>query len=42
MKRWLPAPMLSAALWITWLLLNNTLVAAEGRLAARSAVVSHR
>lgn len=34
MKRWLPAPMLSAALWATWLLLNNTLDPAHVALGA--------
>ena len=38
MKRWLPAPILSASLWLTWLLLNNTLHPAHVLLGAVLAV----
>lgn len=34
MRRWLPAPMLSASLWAIWLLLNNTLDPAHMVLGA--------
>lgn len=34
MKRWLPAPILTASLWATWLLLNNTLDPAQAVLGA--------
>ena len=39
MKRWLPAPLLSATLLAVWLLLNNTLDPAHVVLAALLAVV---
>ncbi|UCE31087.1 MAG: Na+/H+ antiporter subunit E [Burkholderiales bacterium] len=39
MKRWLPAPLMSAVLFAVWLLLNNTLSAAHVVLAAILAVV---
>ena len=39
MKRWLPAPLLSAALFAVWLLLNNTLDAAHLVLAALLAII---
>jgi multicomponent K+:H+ antiporter subunit E len=38
MKRWLPAPMLTATLWLAWLLLNNSLDAAQVALGAVLAV----
>jgi len=38
-KRWLPAPLLSATLLVVWLLLNNTLDAAHLLLGAVLAVV---
>jgi multicomponent K+:H+ antiporter subunit E len=34
MKRWLPAPILSASLWAIWLLLNNTLAPPQVVLGA--------
>ena len=39
MRRWLPAPLLSATLFVVWLLLNNTLDPAHVVLAALLAVV---
>ncbi len=42
MKRWLPAPLLSATLLAVWLLLNNTLDPAQVVLAALLAVAVPR
>ena len=42
MKRWLPTPLLSALLFVVWLLLNNTLDAAHVVLGALLAVVVPR
>ncbi len=42
MKRWLPTPLLSATLFATWLLLNNTLDPAHVALAAVLAVAVPR
>lgn len=42
MKAWLPAPLLTATLFIVWLLLNNTLDPAHILLAAVLAVVVPR
>lgn len=39
MKRWLPAPLLSATLFAVWLLLNNTVDAAHLVLGALVAIV---
>lgn len=39
MKRWLPAPLLSASLFAVWLLLNNTVDAAHLVLGALVAIV---
>jgi len=41
-KRWLPTPLLSALLFVVWLLLNNTLDAAHVVLGALLAVVVPR
>jgi multicomponent K+:H+ antiporter subunit E len=41
-KRWLPAPLLSATLFVVWLLLNNTLDPAHIVLAAALAVLVPR
>jgi len=38
-KRWLPAPLLSATLFAVWLLLNNTVDAAHLVLGALVAIV---
>lgn len=42
MKRWLPTPLMSALLFVVWLLLNNTLDPAHVVLAALLAVVVPR
>jgi multicomponent K+:H+ antiporter subunit E len=41
-KRWLPAPLLSALLFVVWLLLNNTLDPAQIVLGALLAIVVPR